>query len=254
MKIIVPIKMVPDLVEELEIDESGKKLNISSLRMIISEADDNAIEEAIIFKEKYGAEITVIAPDTGDVNDVLYTSFAKGADRLIKITGLPEELTSHLYVKILAEIIKDMEYDFILTGCQSVMDLDGQTGILLAAELNLPYIGMVLKIEKKDNILSVNKEFPGGIYGKYDVELPAVFGILSSENPPRYVPIAKIRMAMKSAKIEEISAPDIQVDLGFEVIKMYKPETGKGAEIISGSTEEVVKKLVDILEEKGLLK
>ncbi|MEO0266625.1 MAG: electron transfer flavoprotein subunit beta/FixA family protein [candidate division WOR-3 bacterium] len=253
MKIIVPVRMVPDLVEELEINESEKRLNTSSLRMIVSEADDNAIEEAIIFKEKYGAEITVIAPDIGDCNDILFASFAKGADRLIKITGLPEELNSHLYAKILSEIIKNMEYDFILTGCQSVMDLDGQTGILLAGELNLPYVGMILKIEKKNGFLSVNKEFPGGVYAKYSVEIPAVLGILSSENPPRYIPVAKIRAAMKSAKIEEISAPDIKVDMGFEVIRVYKPEVSKGAEIIQGSLDEIAKKLVDILEEKGLL-
>jgi electron transfer flavoprotein beta subunit len=40
---------------------------------------------------------------------------------------------------------------------------------------------------------------------KYEVELPAVLGIQSAEKPPRYVPFAKVRAVMKSAKIETMT-------------------------------------------------
>ncbi|RKX65588.1 MAG: electron transfer flavoprotein subunit beta [Thermodesulfobacteriota bacterium] len=253
MKIIVPIKMVPDLVEELEIDESGKRLDTSFLRFTINEADDHAIEEAVILKEKYGGEVTVIAPDIGEVDDVLYAAAAKGVDRLIKIMGDFEELDSHLYASILTEMIKDMQYDLILTGCEAITDLDGQTGIFLATNLSLPYIGLVSKYKKEDGIFCVNKEFPGGVYGEYKVELPAVLGVMTAEKPPRYVPVAKIRAAMKSAQIEEIDAPEIKVETGIEIEKMYVPEVGKGAEMIEGEPEEVAKKIAEALQNKGLL-
>ncbi|HDD43650.1 MAG TPA: electron transfer flavoprotein subunit beta [Candidatus Desulfofervidus auxilii] len=253
MKIIVPIKMVPDLVEELEIDESGKKLDTSFLRFIINEADDHAIEEAVILKEKYGGEVTVIAPDIGEVDDVLYAAAAKGVDKLIKIIGDFEELNSHLYASILTEIIKNMQYDLILTGCEAITDIDGQTGIFLATNLVLPYIGLVSKFDKKNGYFYVSKEFPGGVYGEYKVELPAVLGVMTAERPPRYVPVAKIRAAMKSAQIEEIDAPEIEVETGIEIERMYMPEVGKGAEIIEGEPEEVAKKIAELLQNKGIL-
>ncbi len=38
---------------------------------------------------------------------------------------------------------------------------------------------------------------------KMNVKLPALLGILSADEPPRYVPVSRIRAAMKTAKIEE---------------------------------------------------
>ena len=54
MKIVVLIKLVPDLVEELDIDESGVALNRDWLRLIINEFDDHAVEQAILLKERGG--------------------------------------------------------------------------------------------------------------------------------------------------------------------------------------------------------
>ena len=85
--IVVTAKMVPDLVEELEIAENGTALDMTWLRLIINEFDDHAIEQAILLKEKYGGQVTVVAPDLEGMDDVLYTAAAKGADRLIKLIG-----------------------------------------------------------------------------------------------------------------------------------------------------------------------
>ena len=52
MNIVVLIKMVPDLVEELTIDESGTSLERDWLRLIINEFDDHALEQAILLKEQ----------------------------------------------------------------------------------------------------------------------------------------------------------------------------------------------------------
>src|SRR4030067_1763329 len=87
MNIIVPVKLVPDLVEELTIDGGGVVLDTSWLRLILNEFDDHAIEQAILLKERSGGQVTVVAPDVEGIDDVLYTAVAKGADRLIKLVG-----------------------------------------------------------------------------------------------------------------------------------------------------------------------
>src|SRR3972149_5233014 len=87
MNIVVPVKMVPDLVEELEVDATGRALDRSFLKLRINEFDEHALEEALLLKAKHGGTVTVLALDTGEVDETLFTCLAKGADRAIKITG-----------------------------------------------------------------------------------------------------------------------------------------------------------------------
>mgnify|MGYP001581557256 FL=1 len=64
MNIVVPVKMVPDLVEELEVDASGCALDRSLLKFRINEFDEHALEEALLLRAKHGGTVTVIALDT----------------------------------------------------------------------------------------------------------------------------------------------------------------------------------------------
>lgn len=254
MKILVPLKQVPDLVEELEFTPEGTGLDTTFMSMIINEADDHALEQAILLKEKHGAAVTVVALEMGEAEDMLYTALAKGADTALLITGDFEEgVDSHTYAALLAEVLKDVDYDLILTGCQAVDDLDGQGGILLSTHLDLPYIGLVTHVEPSDGGLLIHKEFPGGLYGALRTSLPSVLGILAAENPPRYVLVSKVMNAMKTATIEEVDAPEVEAGTGLEILHMDKPEAGNGAKILEGLPEEMAAQLADILAEKGIL-
>lgn len=53
MKIIVLLKMVPDVVEELTVATDGRTLDTEFLRLIANELDNHALEEALLLKEKY---------------------------------------------------------------------------------------------------------------------------------------------------------------------------------------------------------
>src|SRR4030042_1170297 len=120
MNIIVPVKLVPDLVEELSIDASGTALDTAWLRMIINEFDDHAIEQAILLKERRGAHVTSLSMNIEGVYDLLFTAAAKGADRLIKLTGDFESgMNNHALARAMATILRDLKPDLILTGIQA---------------------------------------------------------------------------------------------------------------------------------------
>ena len=70
MNIIVLVKLVPDLVEELEIDDNGTALDMTWLRLIINELDDHAIEQAILLKERTSANVTIMAFDIEGIDDI----------------------------------------------------------------------------------------------------------------------------------------------------------------------------------------
>jgi electron transfer flavoprotein beta subunit len=254
MNILVLIKLVPDLVEELEIDESGKKLDTTFMRFIINEPDEHAIEQAIILKDREGGEVTVIGPSFEDVDNVLFTASAKGSDRLIKLTGnLGDEVNNHGLARAFASAIRDNQADLILTGVQAHNDLDGALGPLVAETLGIPYVGYISGVTVSGNTCTVRKEYPGGLIAEMEVVLPAVLGIQAAESPPRYVAVSKVRQAMKTVSIEEQPSPDMDKRGGPEVTRMFQPQVGERAEMIEGDVDQVASRLVELFKETGVL-
>ncbi|MFQ5827808.1 MAG: electron transfer flavoprotein subunit beta/FixA family protein [Candidatus Methylomirabilia bacterium] len=257
MEIIVPAKQVPDLVEELEIDASGQALDRQWLKLTINEFDEHALEEALVLREKHGGRVTVLALDTGDVDEMLFTCLAKGADRAVKIAGSFEGgVESHRAAKILEGALGSIPYDLILMGVQAPDDRDGQIGPLLASSLGLPHVSVVSGVEPVagGRAVAVKQEYAGGVMAELEVDLPALLGIQAAQQAPRYAPVSKVRQAMKAAKIEEIPAPDVEARAGSMIRRLYKPEAAGRAEMLEGSPEEVVDKLMAMLTEKGFVK
>ena len=256
MNIAVLTKQVPDLVEGVEIDASGKAVDPDSIRYILSESDDHALEEALLLKERAKGRVEVFSLETGEVRDTLCAALAKGADRVVIVaTGAVAPLSNHTAAKIFASVLQGLSFDLILTGVRAIDDLDGSLGGLLAGYLNLPYVGLVRKVEMADGnaVAVVQKEFPGGYAAEMEVKLPAVLGIQAAEQPPRYVPVSRLRQVMKTANVEEQeAAPPSDEPLGVE--RLFKPEEGAGAAMLSGSPEEVARQVVNLLSERRLVR
>lgn len=257
MNLLVLLRMVPDVVEELEVGPDGKSLDQELLRMKLSEWDDFALEQALLLKEQAGGRVTVAALEAPEVDDALYTALAKGADRAVRITGIePGQLTSVVaeqVARVLADGAGLLPADLILTGTQAIDDLDGLLAPLVARKLKLPYAGIVTRVTPKDGSVAVVREYPRGVRGEFLVSLPAVLGMQSAERPPRYVPLSKVRAAMKSQQIESVPAPEVPASPAVAVTELVKPVAAGHAEMLEGTPPEVARKIVAILAERGLV-
>ena len=259
MNIIVFLKMVPDVVEELKIADDGKQLDSNWIRMKLNECDENAVEEAIILKEKFGAKVTAVALDAPELDDALFNALAKGADKAVKIVGEWNKFNSPAIAEIYAKYLRDNElidsHSIFLSGSQSIDDIEGELVYYLGELLNIPAFGVITHVDydSGQNTLSLVKEFAGGLRGEFSAELPAVIGIQAAENPPRYIPIAKIRSIMKTASIEEVEIPSDGLTKGISIEKMFEPETTGKAEMLEGSTGEIIEKLIGIFSDKGII-
>ena len=233
MKILVLMRMVPDTVEELEVAPDGKSLDLDAARPIVSESDDHALEQALLLKDRLGGSVVALGVASRDLDDVLFTALAKA---LPAIPGL-------------------LPVDLVLTGCQAIDDLDGLLAPFLAERLGVPYLGVVTGVEAKggEAQATVLKEYAGGVRARYAILLPAVLGVQAAEKPPRYVPVAKVRATMKSAKIETVAAPAREVVSPLAVLRMTKPEAAGQAEMLVGDPAAVAAKVVEILSARGLL-
>lgn len=253
MNIIVPIKQVPDLVEDLEIAESGKDLNREWLKYKLNEYDDHALEEALLLKEENGGSVIAVALEREDIEKALFTAAAKGADRVVKVTGdFGDGVSSHAAARALANVIGSMEYDLILTGVQAADDRDGQTAVLLAHYLQLPHVSVVTGVSAAGGKATVQKEYSGGMIAEFEVEGKAVIGIQAARQTPRYAPVSRVRQAMKNTTLEKMAGGDFAVNVGSEINRMFKPDTGGGAEMLEGSAEDIADKILSIIKEKGI--
>ena len=260
MNIVVPIKFVPDPVEDLEIDAGSGLLDRTFLRLMPNELDDHALEEALLLVERHGGQVTVVTIDWGDVDDALFTALAKGAKRAIKIQAEGFEPGSSIapgngrIAAILEQVVKDLPFDLIITGTQAVDDLDGFVGPLLAERLGLPYVGYVTKVVVEDSKAVAGKEYPGGLCGQIEVTLPAVVGIQAAEKPPRYVVTSKIMEAMRSAKIEDVQASETAGEMELAGVSMSVPQSASHAEMIDGAVPQVADRLVALFRERGVIR
>ncbi len=257
MNLFVLLKTVPDTVEELSVAADAKSLDAEWLRLKLGDADEHAVEQALLLKEKHGGTVTVVALDAPELDDSLFTVLAKGADRVVKLCGDLANLQSFsaaaLFVQFLKSVGDPLPADsLVLLRSQAMDDLEGEIGPVLADCLKLPYVGVVTGVQPGGAGITVTKEFAGGLRGEFSLPLPAVIGIQSAEKPPRYVPIAKVRAAMKTGSLESVDVAPAE-GARFPIEKMYKPETGAGAEMLEGSPEEVADRLVDLLAQQSLL-
>jgi electron transfer flavoprotein beta subunit len=254
MHIAVVLKQVPDLVEELDIDPGGKDIDRSFVKMKLNEFDDHALEQAVLLKESGGAKVTVVAVAAEGIDQVLYAAKARGADAAVKVDAGGDLLDSRRASSAIAEALKQLQCDLVLTGVQAADDLFGQTAPYLAAALGWPHVSVVSGVELAGAVVRVHQEYAGGRMATLEVDLPAVLGVQAAPQPPRYVPVSKLRQALASGALETVAAAPSDSPAGVAVSGLAKPESGRGAEMVAGTAAEVAEKIAALLGERGLVR
>jgi electron transfer flavoprotein beta subunit len=255
MDYVVLLKQVPDLAEELEIDSAGTGLDREWLSFVPSEWDEYALEEALLLRDARGGSVTCLAlgVEAGDVDELLATCLARGADRAIKVGSFEQAPDSHTAAAAFAGALHHLHYDLIMTGVQAIDDLDGQVGPLVATRLDLPHVSVVthIAVAGHGSTVTVHQEYAGGVVAEFEVELPAVLGVQTSRETPRYAPVSRVRQLMKTATIEQVAAGD-GGGSGLVVEAMEVAETGSTAEMINGSPQVIAERIAAILAERGI--
>ena len=246
MKIIVLMRQIPDVVEDLEVDATGTALAAEHLKLTLNEFDDHALEEALLLKEATGGEVTAVALDGEETDKMLFTALAKGADLALKIAGPAADGTMRL-ARLFAGVIGEREFDLVLTGVQAADERDGQLAPIVGALLDLPCVEVVTAVTPAGGGLVLHKEYSGGVVAEFEVDLPAVLGIQAAGQTPRYAPVSKVRQVQETATIETVPAADGNGS-GLTVVEMRPPETGEGAQMLEGAEE-----VLAVLESKGVL-
>ena len=247
MNILVCIKQVP--AKDAPLTIAGNWIKESDIAFEMNEPDSYALEEALRLKEKHGGEVVVLSLGPERVKQTIKEALAKGADRAIHIADDNFAQLDPLGAgKVLAAAIRKEKIDLVLTGLQSDDHGFGQTGVLLAALLDLPHSTLIMQIEVAGGKLKLKRELEAGWFQHLECPLPAVLTIQSGINKVRYATLKGIMAAKK----KEIATTTIQ-ELGItleptqKIEKIYVPTKTKKTEFLTGTPKEMAAKLVEKL-------
>jgi len=263
MNIIVCIKQVPDTanMHSIKINPKTNTLMRDTAPAIINPFDENAIEEGIRLKEKYGGEVTVLSMGPLQVEKALRDAIAMGADNAILLTdrafaGSDTLATSYTLSQAIKKIGK---YDLILFGKQAIDGDTAQVGPGVAEMLGLPQITLVRKIDIENGKLTAETTLEDS-YEVIETKLPCVLTVTKEINSPRY-PSLKGIMKSKKAEIIMWGIKDMETEaekIGSAgsptwVVSIFTPEMKSKGEMLSGSAEEMVDSLVGKLREQKVI-
>ncbi|MEE8143003.1 MAG: electron transfer flavoprotein subunit beta/FixA family protein, partial [Planctomycetota bacterium] len=201
MKICVCLKRVPDTATKVRIASDGQSIDPADVQWVISPYDEYALEEALLLREKVGAEeLTVVTLGPDAAQQTLRQALAMGADQGILIR-CEERLDPYQSACNLAAVLEERGADLILFGRQSVDDGNGQVGPLTARKLGLPCVTEVVGIEIEAGKAVVVREVEGG-KEVIEVSLPVALTAQKGKREPRYASLKGI-MAAKKKRSEE---------------------------------------------------
>jgi electron transfer flavoprotein beta subunit len=262
MDIVVCVKQVPLTAEaEVRIDDTGRDIKKERLAFDVNEADNYAVEEALLLTEKFGGTITLVTLGPESADKMLRSLLAKGAHQAVRLTDQRfAGSDAYATAKALSRALKTMKADLVLAGCYASDDGYSQVGATLAELLELPHATMVTGLEILNGQAKIERELEGGTHELLEIELPAVLTIQTGINEPRYASILGLRKAMKKP-IQVLSLSDLDLtesevgSAGSRTVleRLFAPPKGKGAQILEGAPEEISAKLAEIFRERGVV-
>ena len=182
MKILVPVKRVPDPTQKAKIKDGH--IDLTGASWIVNTFDEYAVETALRLVENgadntrlAGAEVIVVTIGPDDAAKELRTTLAMGADRAIHVVATDAEIDSLTVVKVLQGIIAAEKPDLVILGKQAVDGDANQVGQMLAGKLGWPQATFAAAIDlQADKTLLVAREVDGGVEYKR-VPQPAVITV-----------------------------------------------------------------------------
>ena len=265
MKIIIPIKQVPET-SNVKMDEESGTMKRDGVESIINPLDLYAIETGIQLKEEHGGKVTVITMGPPAAAKALREAVAMGCDHAVLISG-KEFAGSDTWAtsKVLASTIEKVgDFDLILAGERATDGDTGQVGPGIASFLDLPlstYTSKVLAV--KDNSITVERLIEEG-YEVLKMPLPALLTVVKAISYPR-LPTLRGKKKAKSLDLPVWSGNQLDLPLAHlglkgsptRVVKIDRPRVTRGGTIIKisdqASVVDAVEQLVQFLKKKALV-
>lgn len=233
MKVLLCIGHVPDTTSKIKFTDDDTEFDKTNIQYIIGPYEELALTRLLEIKEKIG-ELKIIAINVGlkETEPTLRKALAVGADEAIRVNADPKD--AFFVAKQVAEVFKNGDYDFVITGRESIDYNGSQVGEMVAEILDLPSVSGASFFDIEDGKAKLEREIDGG---KEILELPFPFVATAGKGfaiEPRIAAMRGIMMARKKplAVVEPVEQHD-----KTKIIKHYLPETKSACTFVEAGKE-----------------
>ncbi len=250
MKIFVCVKQVPDTETKIKIlpDQSG--IDLTGIKWVMNPYDENAVEEAIKFKEKnVGAQVWAItAGPKARATEVLRTALAMGADEAI-VVNTQDNIDSLSTAHALADAIKsEGGAHIIFSGKMAIDDNQSSVPQMIAEFLSIPHTTVVSKFESTAENITVERDVEGGAKEIVQMMTPALVAANKGLNMPRYASLPGIMKAKKKI-IKEIEAAANTSQVKFSGFSF--PADKAPVKLLTGDAAHQTQELIKLLRDEA---
>lgn len=254
MNILVCVKYALD-VTELRIDPSSKTPTLQGAPRKVSDIDKNAVEEAVVLKEKHGGKVVILTFGPKEATGGLKEALAIGADEAYLVEDPSNGLldTRATSIVLAAGIKKLGNFDLILCGEATVDGFSSQVGPRLAEKLGIPLLSYARKVVVNGDEVTVERD----LEDRYEVlktKLPALISVTREINTPRIPPLMAILKASKKKseiwKVEDLglSSDELSKSSSVQISEIQVLESKrKGVIIKDKPPAEAAEELVNLL-------
>ena len=218
MKILVCISHVPDTTSKINFTDSDTKFDTNGVQFVINPNDEFGLTRAMWFKEKQGANVTVVNVGGAETEPTLRKALAIGADAAIRVNTPATDGFS--VAKQLANVVKDGGYDLVIAGRESIDYNGGMVPGMIAALTESNFVNNCISLEVDGTSAKATREIDGG-KESVSTSLPLVIGGqkgLVEESDLRIPNMRGIMMARKKplTVVEPIEASTETTTVSFE--------------------------------------
>lgn len=173
MKILVCISHVPDTTSKINFTEGDTKFDTNGVQFVINPNDEFGLTRAMWFKEKQGANVTVVNVGGPETEPTLRKALAIGADSAIRVNT--EAKDGFQVAKELAKVVQDGGYDLVIAGRESIDYNGGMVPGMLAGLTQANFVNNCISLEVDGNNAKAVREIDGG-KETVSTSLPLIIG------------------------------------------------------------------------------
>ena len=225
MKILVCISHVPDTTSKINFTEGDTKFDTNGVQFVINPNDEFGLTRAMWFKEKQGANVTVVNVGGPETEPTLRKALAIGADAAIRVNTLATDGFS--VAKQLANIVKEGGYDLVIAGRESIDYNGGMVPGMVAGLASANFINNCISLEIEGINATAIREIDGGKETVSTV-LPLVIGGQKGLVEETDLRIPNMRGIMMARQKPLTVAEPIDANAETNSVSFEKP-TPKGA-------------------------
>ncbi|WP_040281255.1 electron transfer flavoprotein subunit beta/FixA family protein [Psychroserpens damuponensis] len=218
MKILVCISHVPDTTSKINFTDGDTKFDTTGVQFVINPNDEFGLTRAMWFKEKQGAQVTVVNVGGPETEPTLRKALAIGADQAIRVNTQAKD--GYQVAKEIANVVKDGAFDIVIAGRESIDYNGGMVPGMIAALTNANFVTNCINLEVDGTNATAMREIDGG-KETVATSLPLVIGGqkgLVEESDLRIPNMRGIMMARKKplSVVEPINAAAETNSVKFE--------------------------------------